>query len=65
VAIVPALSVQRELETGRLHVMDIEGVKVGRTFVYAHHKDKELTRPARAFLDLVKNYAGHPIPAEA
>jgi hypothetical protein len=37
--------------------MDIEGSKPGRTFVYAHHKDKELTRPARAFLELVKTYS--------
>ncbi len=57
VSIVPALSVQRELESGRLHVMDIEGSKPGSTFVYAHHKDKELTRPARAFLELVKAYS--------
>jgi DNA-binding transcriptional LysR family regulator len=65
VAIVPALSVRRELESSRLHVMDIEGAKVGRTFVYAHHKDKELTRPARAFLEVIKAYAGYSIPTEA
>ncbi|HEX2909709.1 MAG TPA: LysR family transcriptional regulator [Chloroflexia bacterium] len=56
-AIVPALSVKRELESGRLHAVNIEGVDVGRTFIYAHHKDKEMTRPARAFLELVKDYA--------
>jgi DNA-binding transcriptional LysR family regulator len=60
-AIVPALSVKRELEAGRLHALNIEGVEVGRTFIYAHHKDKEMTRPARAFLELVKAYA--PLPA--
>jgi len=63
-AIVPALSVQRELESNRLHVMDIEGAKVGRTFVYAHHKDKELSRPARAFLELVKTYTGPAVPTQ-
>ncbi|MEI6044328.1 MAG: LysR family transcriptional regulator [Chloroflexota bacterium] len=57
IAIVPALSVQRELETSRLHLLNIEGVEVGRTFIYAHHKDKELTRPARAFLELVKTFS--------
>jgi DNA-binding transcriptional LysR family regulator len=57
IAIVPALSVQRELETSRLHVINIEGVEVGRTFIYAHHKDKELTRPAKAFLELLKNFS--------
>jgi LysR family transcriptional regulator, low CO2-responsive transcriptional regulator len=57
VAIVPALSVKRELETGRLYALNIEGVDAGRTFIYAHHKDKEMTRPARVFLDLVKNYS--------
>ncbi len=57
IAVVPALSVQRELETNRLHLLNIEGVEVGRTFIYAHHKDKELTRPARAFLELLKNYS--------
>ncbi|MDB5080083.1 MAG: hypothetical protein JWP00_2007 [Chloroflexi bacterium] len=56
-AIVPALSVKRELEAGRLHALNIEGVDVGRTFIYAHHKDKEMTRPAKAFLELVKAYA--------
>ncbi len=56
-AIVPALSVKRELEAGRLHALNIEGVEVGRTFIYAHHKDKEMTRPARTFLELVKAYA--------
>lgn len=56
-AIVPALSVKRELEAGRLHALNIEGVEVGRTFIYAHHKDKEMTRPAKAFLELVKSYA--------
>ncbi|MBN9392454.1 MAG: LysR family transcriptional regulator [Chloroflexi bacterium] len=56
-AIVPALSVKRELEAGRLYALNIEGVEVGRTFIYAHHKDKEMTRPAKAFLELVKNYA--------
>ena len=56
-AIVPALSVKRELEAGRLHALNIEGVEVGRTFIYAHHKDKEMTRPARAFLELVKSYS--------
>lgn len=56
-AIVPALSVKRELEAGRLHALNIEGVEVGRTFIYAHHKDKEMTRPAKAFLELVKAYA--------
>ncbi len=56
-AIVPALSVKRELEASRLHALNIEGVEVGRTFIYAHHKDKEMTRPARAFLELVKSYA--------
>jgi len=60
VAIVPALSVQRELEAGRLYLLNVDGVEVGRTFIYAHHKDKELTRPARAFLELLKTYA----PAE-
>ncbi len=55
-AIVPALSVKRELEAGRLYALNIEGVEVGRTFIYAHHKDKEMTRPARAFLELVKEY---------
>ncbi len=56
-AIVPALSVKRELEADRLHALNIEGVEVGRTFIYAHHKDKEMTRPAKAFLELVKAYA--------
>jgi DNA-binding transcriptional LysR family regulator len=58
-AIVPALSVKRELEAGRLHALNIEGVEVGRTFIYAHHKDKEMTRPAKAFLELVKAYAAN------
>ncbi len=62
VAVVPALSVQRELETNRLYALNIEGVEVGRTFIYAHHKDKELTRPARAFLELLKTYKlGEPV----
>ncbi|MEI7554630.1 LysR family transcriptional regulator [Candidatus Chlorohelix sp.] len=65
VAIIPALSIRRELESGRLHVMDIDGAKAGRTFVYAHHKDKELTRPARAFLEVIKAYAGYSIAVEA
>lgn len=56
-AVVPALSVRREIEAGRLHLLNIEGAEVGRTFIYAHHKDKELTRSARAFLELVKTYA--------
>ena len=55
-AIVPALSVQREVEAGRLHTLNIEGVEAGRTFIYAHHKDKELSRPARLFLELVQSY---------
>ncbi len=59
-AIVPALSVKRELEAGRLHALNIEGVEVGRTFIYAHHKDKEMTRPARAFLEMVKDYSVTP-----
>jgi DNA-binding transcriptional LysR family regulator len=65
VAIVPALSVKRELEAGRLYALNIEGVEVGRTFIYAHHKDKELTRPARAFLELLKNYAPSEYPVIA
>ena len=56
-AIVPALSVKREQDSGRLYVLNIEGVESGRTFIYAHHKDKEMTRPARAFLELVKGYS--------
>jgi DNA-binding transcriptional LysR family regulator len=60
-AIVPALSVKRELEAGRLYALNIEGVEVGRTFIYAHHKDKEMTRPARAFLELVKSYASYSV----
>lgn len=63
-AIVPALSVKRELEAERLHALNIEGVEVGRTFIYAHHKDKELTRPARAFLELLKSYAATSTPPE-
>lgn len=55
-AIVPALSVRREVEAGRLHRLNIEGVEVGRTFVYAHHKDKELSRPARLFLEMLHAY---------
>lgn len=57
VAIVPALSVKRELENQRLYAVNIEGVDVGRTFIYAHHKDKEMTRPAKVFLELVKEYS--------
>jgi LysR family transcriptional regulator, low CO2-responsive transcriptional regulator len=60
VAIVPALSVKRELEAGRLHALNIEGVEVGRTFIYAHHKDKEMTRPAKVFLELVREYSTTP-----
>lgn len=57
VAIVPALSVKREVEAGRLHVLNLEGVEAGRTFIYAHHKDKEISRPARLFLDLLDSYS--------
>jgi DNA-binding transcriptional LysR family regulator len=55
-AVVPALSVQRELEAHRLHPLNIEGVDVGRSFIYANHKDKELSRPARLFLEMLQTY---------
>jgi DNA-binding transcriptional LysR family regulator len=58
-AIVPALSVHREVDAGKLYLLNIEGAQVGRTFVYAHHKDKELSRSAKAFLELVKTYSRH------
>ena len=63
-AIVPALSVKRELEAQRLHAINIEGVEVGRTFIYAHHKDKEMTRPARAFLEVVRAYSTFQLTEE-
>jgi LysR family transcriptional regulator, low CO2-responsive transcriptional regulator len=58
-AIVPALSVHREVDAGKLYLLNIEGAQVGRTFIYAHHKDKELTRSAKGFLELVKTYGLH------
>lgn len=61
VSFLPAFTVQREVEQGKLALLDVRDfhLQVCRQIIY--HKDKWVTKEMSSFLDLALNY---PAPAE-
>jgi DNA-binding transcriptional LysR family regulator len=57
VALLPRLTVQRELETGELIAIPVDELHVRRVLRLAHRKDATLSHAAVAFLRIVRNHA--------
>lgn len=53
VTVISANAVRRELETGSLHRLDLEGIEFKRHFKLAYHRNKYLAEGMRKFMDLV------------
>jgi len=63
IAVLPYRMVTGPLERGLIVEVTVEGLDFRRNFHIIHHKDKYLTKAARAFMELCKNYeAEHPLP---
>lgn len=53
VAVLPRLLVQDAIDLGRIRTFQVEGVSLTRSFHLIRHRDKHLTRPMQAFIDLL------------
>jgi len=56
-AIVPAQTIELELETRRLAVLPVSGFPVMRQWYVLHRTDRQLTKPAKAFRDLLLEHS--------
>lgn len=63
VSLVPRLSVQAEVEHGRLHSLTISDYSFKRPLALIHRKGKSLSRPMQAFIDLLTEGAPTAEPA--
>jgi DNA-binding transcriptional LysR family regulator len=61
VALLPAPTVLREVETGSLRLVRLEGVSWSRPLGIVHRRNRTLTTPARKLVDLLR---GDPEPLE-
>ena len=66
VSIVPRFSVQSEVEHGQLRALPITDYSFKRPLALIHRKGKPLSRPIRAFIDLLTEGVdtGEPAVAE-
>lgn len=54
VAILPRLTVQDELKSGKLVEVQVKGMKIEKTLRLVHRKENSLSHAARSFLEIVK-----------
>jgi DNA-binding transcriptional LysR family regulator len=59
VTLLPAPTVRREIETGLLHAVRLEGVEWHRPLGIVHRRNRTLTNPARKLVELLR---GSPVP---
>lgn len=59
IALVPAFSVRDDLLHGTLCSLEIADHRIKRPLAIAHRKGKSLSRPQRAFIELLTQEAGH------
>jgi DNA-binding transcriptional LysR family regulator len=52
-------TIELEVETGRLVILDIEGFPIRRHWYMVYRKNKRLSPPAKAFHDFVMSEAQH------
>lgn len=58
VALVPAMVVRREASAGRLHQLNVDERSTTRVYNVVHHRDRQTTAAARAFLALLQKPLG-------
>lgn len=64
IAVLPHRMILPALRRGLVVTVGVEGLRFQRSFYMIHHKDKFLTRSAKIFMELCRNYEmDHPFPA--
>jgi DNA-binding transcriptional LysR family regulator len=63
IAVLPHRMIQGPLKRGLIITIDVEGLDFRRGFYIIYHKDKYLTRSAKAFIELCRTYElNYPLP---
>lgn len=55
ISVLPYLLIKEELESGKIGLFTVNGLKLKRKFSIIYHKNKYLTSAAKAFIDMCKN----------